>query len=58
MLVYIYMDMYRVQSEVDKVLGTKDHVSVEDLEKLEYTEQVQYYYHIYLHSCMGANMLM
>ena len=31
----------RVQSEVEEVLGTKDHVSAEDLEKLEYTEQVK-----------------
>ena len=30
----------RVQAEVDEVLGNKTHVSVEDLEKLEYMEQV------------------
>ena len=32
--------VYRVQSEVDEVLGTKSYVNAEDLEKLEYTEQV------------------
>lgn len=45
------MDMYvnnnclwlyklRVLSEVDLVLGTKSYVECEDLQKLEYTEQV------------------
>ena len=32
--------IYRVQTEVDEVLGGKNCVSPEDLEKLEYTEQV------------------
>ena len=33
--------MYRVQAEVDEVLGNKAaHISAEDLEKLEYMEQV------------------
>ena len=32
--------MYRVQSEVDEVLGMKDYVSAEDLKKLDYVEQV------------------
>ena len=31
---------YRVQSEVDEVLNGKNYISPEDLEKLEYTEQV------------------
>ena len=31
---------WRVQQEVEEVLGTKTSVSEEDLEKLEYTEQV------------------
>lgn len=31
---------YRVQSEVDEVLNGKNYVNSEDLEKLEYTEQV------------------
>ena len=31
---------YRVQAEIDEVLGNKTHVSAEDLEKLEYMEQV------------------
>ena len=30
----------RFQSEVDEVLGKKESVSAEDLEKLQYTEQV------------------
>jgi len=30
----------RLQSEVDEVLGNKESVSAEDLEKLQYTEQV------------------
>ena len=30
----------RVQQEIDEVLGTKSSVSEEDLEKLEYTDQV------------------
>ena len=30
----------RVQSEADEVLGTKTYVSAEDLERLQYTEQV------------------
>ena len=34
------MCMYRVQSEVDEVLGMKDYVSAEDLKKLDYVEQV------------------
>ena len=32
--------VYRFQSEVDEVLGNKESVSAEDLEKLQYTEQV------------------
>ena len=32
--------LYRLQSEVDEVLGNKESVSAEDLEKLQYTEQV------------------
>ena len=32
--------VYRLQSEVDEVLGNKESVSAEDLEKLQYTEQV------------------
>ena len=32
--------MPRLQSEVDEVLGNKESVSAEDLEKLQYTEQV------------------
>ena len=32
---------YRLQSEVDEILSDKKYVSLEDLEKLEYTEQVQ-----------------
>ena len=32
--------MIRLQSEVDEVLSDKKYVSPEDLEKLEYTEQV------------------
>lgn len=41
--VYIIMSSkfnYRVQCEVDEVLSDKNYVSPEDLEKLEYTEQV------------------
>jgi len=30
----------RLQSEVDEVIGNKESVSAEDLEKLQYTEQV------------------
>ena len=33
----------RVLSEVDSVLGTKTNVEYEDLQKLEYTEQVSLY---------------
>ena len=36
----ILVHTYRVQSEVDEVLGIKGYVSTRDLEKLEYTEQV------------------
>ena len=32
--------VYRLQSEVDEVLGNKESVSAEDLENLQYTEQV------------------
>ena len=32
--------MFRVQQEVDEVLGSKTYVRKEDLEKLEYIEQV------------------
>ena len=32
--------MSRLVAEVDEVLGEKDSVSAEDLNKLEYTEQV------------------
>ena len=31
----------RVQSEVDKVVNNKDYVGADDLDKLEYTEQVE-----------------
>jgi cytochrome P450 len=41
---YIYISIVtsssRVQQEVDEVLGSKTRVSEEDLEKLEYVEQV------------------
>ena len=30
----------RLESEVNEVLSDKDHVSIEDLENLQYTEQV------------------
>ena len=36
----------RVQTEVDEVLGNKTDVSVEDLEKLEYMEQVSIVVHL------------
>ena len=42
--------VYRLQSEVDEVLGSKENVSVEDLEKLQYTEQV--YVLDNKHSCL------
>ena len=32
--------VYRLQSEVDEVLGNKESVSAEDLVNLQYTEQV------------------
>jgi len=32
--------VYRLQSEVDEVLGNKESVSAEDLTNLQYTEQV------------------
>ena len=32
--------IYRLESEVSDVLGDKDFVTMEDLEKLQYTEQV------------------
>ena len=35
-----FFPVYRLQSEVDEVLGNKESVSAEDLEKLQYTEQV------------------
>ena len=35
-----FFSVYRLQSEVDEVLGNKESVSAEDLEKLQYTEQV------------------
>ena len=34
------MTLFRVQQEVDEVLGSNTYVSKEDLEKLEYIEQV------------------
>ena len=37
---YVYLLYTRVQMEVDDVLGTRDEVTEEDLEKLQYTEQV------------------
>jgi len=35
-----FFSVYRLQSEVDKVLGNKESVSAEDLTNLQYTEQV------------------
>ena len=35
-----YMNSSRLVAEVDEVLGDKDTVSAEDIEKLQYTEQV------------------
>ena len=36
------MFCFRLLSEVDDVLENKDFVNADDLEKLEYTEQVKY----------------
>ena len=36
----VWLTFYRLQLEVDDVLGTKKYVSAEDLDKLQYTEQV------------------
>ena len=36
----IFCVIYRVQAEVDEILGNKDRLGAEDLEKLEYIEQV------------------
>ena len=38
----VFCSVYRLQSEVDEVLGNKENVSAEDLEKLQYTEQVSH----------------
>ena len=49
----IYYD--RLESEVSEVLGDKDSVTVEDLEKLQYTEQVGVFYysnHCHSHTCI------
>jgi len=35
-----FFSVYRLQSEVDEVLGNKESVSAEDLTNLQYTEQV------------------
>ena len=35
-----FFPVYRLQSEVDEVLGNKESVSAEDLVNLQYTEQV------------------
>ena len=43
MIQYSAFSVYRLQSEVDEVLGNKETVSAEDLEKLQYTEQVLNY---------------
>ena len=37
---YLTYVIKRVKMEVDEVLGTKEQVTAEDLEKLQYTEQV------------------
>ena len=42
MIVMVFCSVYRLQSEVDEVLGNKENVSAEDLEKLQYTEQVSH----------------
>jgi len=42
MIVMVLCSVYRLRSEVDEVLGNKENVSAEDLEKLQYTEQVSY----------------
>ena len=38
--------IYRIQCEVDEVLGKKDYVTIGDLEKLEYVEQVKKNYYV------------
>ena len=38
-----FFSVYRLQSEVDEVLGNKESVSAEDLVDLQYTEQVFVY---------------
>jgi len=43
MIVMVFSNFFsvsRLQSEVDEVLGNKESVNTEDLEKLQYTEQV------------------
>ena len=36
----IFVGTFRLESEVSDVLGDKDYVTIKDLEKLQYTEQV------------------
>ena len=36
----VYFSVGRLESEISEVLGDRDHVTIEDLEKLQYTEQV------------------
>jgi hypothetical protein len=50
MMVYMYVCTCRLESEVSEVLGDRDYVTMEDLEKLQYTEQVLYYYYYVYHS--------
>jgi len=50
-----FFSVYRLQSEVDEVLGSKESVSAEDLEKLQYTEQV--YVLDSKHSCLYIMLL-
>jgi len=40
MVITNLFSVYRLQSEVDEVLGNKESVSAEDLVNLQYTEQV------------------
>jgi len=43
MIVMVFSNVfsvYRLQSEIDEVLENKESVNTEDLEKLQYTEQV------------------
>ena len=54
MIVMVLSNLFsvsRLQSEIDEVLGNKESVSAEDLEKLQYTEQV-YVLDSHLHNCL------